>query len=96
MRIDDLIRHERMKGVEFSPKQEEVLMATFGACSEIECMVRFSKALITQSISMEKHCFILHEDYSMDKKPPKDNEVFFGVFINSFIGTTYIIAMPTS
>ena len=96
MRIDELLKHVQMKGVEISPKQESVLMDTFGACPRIECMIKSSKTLIVQSTSLEEQCFILHEDGNMNKANPKDDEVFFGVLISTMGETSYIIALPVS
>lgn len=95
MRIEQLLTQERAKFVEISAEQERLLKETFGSCPNIECMIVANKTYIEKSLSMEKQCFILHTNGSMDKILPAEGELFFGVFISTLTQPArYIIALP--
>ena len=97
MKISTVLSYLRAQGVTLSSKQEQILENTFGSSHKIDTIVSSLKELILKAIDFDANSYILHEDGLISKVLPKDEEVFFGIYINTlFSDKSFLILLPQS
>ena len=82
------------RGNAFSEAELELLNKMFCNSDRLDGIIASNKKKIVDAAQSEKDCFILHQDETVDKRPPADGEIYFGLYICKMGETSYILARP--
>ncbi|MBO6233767.1 MAG: hypothetical protein J6N78_06940 [Clostridia bacterium] len=95
MKLDRCSEHEKSKGRPFTDDESKLLNSMFGNCDRIDGFISSSKEEIIKAAQSDNNCYILHENETVDKQPPKDGEeTYFGLYICKMGDISYILARP--